>query len=152
MRMSADDIKKYPQFYEYIRFKMPEVRSVGAIVNSIKKLAGKTPRATITEALKWGQGPLIKIVKNLASSTGERVNGQYAWGSSELQIDEDRVTSFEKQKGHIGFNKKGQHVYLVGVTVLHELTHWADAQDGVDDQPYEEGDQYEKDVYGKFVR
>ena len=44
----------------------------------------------------------------------------------------------------------GKLVYLVGVTLLHELAHWADDQDGVDTSG-EEGELYEKDVYGKLV-
>jgi len=52
--------------------------------------------------------------------------------------------------------KNGKKVYLVGVTILHELTHWADAQDGVDDAvpgdpSNEEGEAYEKGVYGEVL-
>ena len=41
-------------------------------------------------------------------------------------------------------------VYLVGVTILHELTHWGDDQDGVD-RPGEEGEEFEIKVYGKVI-
>lgn len=151
MKMSPADIKKYPRFHQYVSVAMPEVQNVSTIINAIKKLAGKTPTATIKEALQWNKGPTIEIVKDLKVG-GKRVNGAYSWGSDIIKVDLDRVTSFESKKNHLGKNKKGQQVYLVGVTLLHELTHWADAQDGVDDAPYEEGDQFELDVYGKFVR
>ena len=53
-----------------------------------------------------------------------------------------------------GFRKtpKGQTVYLVGAILLHELTHWADDQDSVDDPPFEEGDAFTKDIYGALSR
>ncbi len=45
---------------------------------------------------------------------------------------------------------------VAGVTLLHELTHWADAQDGVDnpvpgDPTNEEGMAFERDIYGKVM-
>ncbi len=47
-------------------------------------------------------------------------------------------------------------VYYAGATVLHELTHWADAQDGVnsagaDGNPVEDGNAFERGVYGKVM-
>ena len=150
MKMSPADIKKYRQFARYVSVEIPRVAHVESIIQAIKRLAGKTPRATIIEGLRWGCGPTIKIIPGLTKSTG--ANAQTMWGSDVIELDENRVLAFEKGKGHTGRNKKGQLVYLVGVTLLHELTHWADAKDGVDDAPQEEGDQYELDVYGKFVR
>ena len=81
--------------------------------------------------------------------------GCYSWGSNEIQIDEDLVKDFEAGKGIVK-NAAGKQVYLVGATLLHELTHWADAQDGVDhpvpgDPSNEEGNAYEKGVYGKIL-
>lgn len=147
MKMSRTDIAKYPLFHQYVSVALPTVQYVKPIIDTIQKLAGKTPRATIIEGLQWGKGPMIKIVPSLPGA-----NAQTAWGSDIIELNVNRVTSFETQTGHLGRNKNGQLVYLVGVTLLHELTHWADAKDGVDDAPYEEGDQYEMDVYGQFVR
>jgi len=39
---------------------------------------------------------------------------------------------------------------LTGVTILHEFTHYGDDQDG-EDIPGEEGEHFEKAVYGKVV-
>jgi hypothetical protein len=150
MKMSKSDIAKYPRFFEYVSVRIPLIEHVKPIMDAIKKLAGKTPRATIIEGLQWAKGPTITIVPDLVKNTGG--NAQTAWGSDVIELDLKRVTNFEARKGHLGRTKQGRLVYLVGVTLLHELTHWADAKDGVDDAPYEEGDQYEIDVYGQFVR
>jgi hypothetical protein len=154
MKMSAAAIKKYPKFHRYVRIDIPKVASVKAIVSEIKNFSGSTTTKTITNALKWGQEPTIEIVNNLVCA-GSNAYGCYAWGSDILQIDQDLVTDFEAGKGTVK-NAKGQRVYLVGVTLLHELTHWADAQDGTDDAvpgdpSNEEGNAYEKAVYGKVL-
>lgn len=59
------------------------------------------------------------------------------------------VEEFEAGKG-LRKTATGKLVYLVGVTILHELTHWADDQDGVQEIG-EEGNRYEKSVYGKVI-
>ena len=59
---------------------------------------------------------------------GKKAYGCYSWGSNILRIDEKLVKDFEAGKGLVTM-KNGKKVYLVGVTIPHELTHWADAQD-----------------------
>ena len=68
---------------------------------------------------------------------------------------EPRVKEFEAGKG-LRKTAHGHMVFLVGVTLLHELTHWADDQDGVDDPvpgdpTNEEGEEFERRVYGGIV-
>jgi zincin-like metallopeptidase toxin 3 of polymorphic toxin system len=154
MRMDEATFKAYPKLHYYVRVNMPDVANVKAIVSAIKKLAGTTSRSTIKEALKWGEGPTIEVVSDLVCA-GKKAYGCYAWGSDVLQIDEDMVKDFEAGKGVVK-NAAGKRVYLVGATLLHELTHWADAQDGTDDPvagdpSNEEGNAYEKAVYGKVL-
>ena len=154
MRLSEDAIKTYPKLHYYLKINMPQVAEVNTIVSAIQKLAGKTTRKTIEDAMKWGQGPLVTVVTNLVCS-GIKAYGCYSWGSNELQIDKKLVLDFESGKGLVA-TKSGKKVYLVGVTLLHELTHWADAQDGIDDAvagdpSNEEGNAYEKGVYGDVL-
>lgn len=154
MRIDPDTAKKFPAFRYYLSVDMPRVANVKAIVSQIKKLAGKTPRATITDALKYGRGPLIVVVPNLICA-GTKAFGCYKWGGDEIQVDEDLVKDFEAGRGVVK-NTSGQRVFLLGVTLLHELTHWADAQDGVDDliagdPSNEEGNAYETAIYGKVL-
>lgn len=158
MKMDPADIKRFPKFHYYVSINMPEVGKVTSIINAIKGLSGTIDAKTIQDALLWNQGPQIKIVKGLKSKkTGKPSHGQFSMGSKsqEIRINEDTVKEFEKGKG-LRKTVTGKLVYLVGVTLLHELTHWADDQDGVDDPipgdaSNEEGVQFEKKVYGGVV-
>jgi hypothetical protein len=154
MKMDKATIASYPKLHYYVRVNMPDAANVKAIVGQIKKLAGTTSRSTIKNALKWGKGPSIEVVPNLVCA-GLKSYGCYHWGSDVLQIDEALVKDFEAGKGVVK-NASGKRVFLLGATLLHELTHWADAQDGLDnpvkgDPSNEEGNAYEKGVYGKVL-
>ena len=154
MRLDADTVKRFPALHYYVRIDMPKVVYVKAIIAAIKSLAGTTSRETIMEALKYGKGPLITVVPNLMCA-GKKAFGCYKWGGDVLRVDEDLVKDFEAGRGVVK-NTRGQRVFLLGATLLHELTHWADAQDATDDPvpgdpSSEEGDAYEKAVYGKAL-
>jgi hypothetical protein len=143
--MTAADIKKYPKFAAYVSKNIPEVRFVPAIIATIKKLAGDIKADKIKKALEWGSGPMIKIVDTNAYE-GEFTPDE---NSQEIRIRKRRVDEFEAGKGLVK-TPNGKLVYFVGVTLLHELTHWADDQDGVD-TPGEEGEQFETAMYGGVV-
>lgn len=151
MQMLKDDIKRFPALRYYVSINMPEVRKVNSILNAISTLSGTIDMAKLKKALLWGQGPVIKVVKNLGAFGEFTPNSS----SNEIRIDEDLVKEFE-QGGRAGLRKtpKGQLVYLVGVTLLHELTHWADDQDSDDftgGVEGEEGDEFERVVYGGVI-
>lgn len=146
MQMTKEDIKNHKKLYQYVSCQIPLVANVGVIVSAIKKLAGTIERSKITTALKWGHGPMLKIVDFPKGQYGEFSPGV---GSNELRIGRAMVEKFEKGKGLVTA-PNGKKVYLLGVTILHELTHWADDQDGVDTLG-EEGNQFEDLVYGGFV-
>jgi len=158
MRMSPADIRRFPKFHYYISTNMPVVSQVRVIIDTMLALATEgqgagaaATRQQIEDALVWNQGPLIRIVLNLQSG-GQRVNGLYDPTDPEvIQVDQTRVTNFERGRNHRGVTAQGRQVFLVGVTLLHELTHWLDNRDGLDN-PLEEGDEYEMRVYGQFVR
>ncbi len=148
MKMSEDTIKKFPKLHYYVRVNMPEVAEMDAIINEIQKLAGTVKKSEIRDALKWGKGPTITVVSGLMCA-GVKSYGCFRAGKDELRIDEQMVKDFEAGKGQVK-NSKGKRVYLVGATLLHELTHWADAKDGKDN-PVEEGDAFERATYGKVL-
>ena len=154
MKLKVEDIRTFPKFHYYVRVELPKVSEATAIVAKIKKFSGKTTKNTIKRALEWGNGPTIEIVENLQCA-GVMSYGCYAWGGDVLQVDKDLVEDFESGKGVVK-NARGKRVFLVGATLLHELTHWADAKDGVDDAvpgdpSNEEGNAFEKAVYGKVL-
>ncbi|MFQ6548059.1 hypothetical protein AADZ90_008870 [Aestuariibius sp. 2305UL40-4] len=155
MRIDAAAIRAFPKFYYYLTVDIPNLASNQAIVGSIKSFSGKTTKATIKTALKWGSDPEIKLVKNLICASS-KAYGCYSWGSNVIQVEEQLVVDFEAGKGVKRRTTRGHDVYLLGATILHELTHWADAHDGVDDlvpgdPTNEEGNAFEKAVYGKVM-
>ena len=143
MKMSSNDVKKYPKLAYYVRVNIPQILKVAAIVNAFATIGGIN-RATLRGALAWGAGPTINITK-LTGAFGEFTPGSK---SQEIRIDKKIIADFEAGKG-----KRLAHagsVYLVGVTLLHELTHWADDQDGID-RSGEEGEEFERAMYGKVI-
>ena len=143
MQMLAADIRAYPRFARYVSISIPrDVIPNNTILNNIQTFAGTIDIDTIKDALRWGQGPMIKITQ-LGSTDGEFTPNS---SSNEIRIDIDRVRAFERGGGR-GRTGTGHMVYMVGVILLHELTHWADDQDGVD-TPGEEGWDFEQAVYG----
>lgn len=144
MQMSKGDTSKFPKLKKYVSCSIPEVSTVKPIIDAIKKNAGTISETTIKDALVWGQGPMLKVL--VMSPLGEFSPGI---SSNELRLQEKMVKEFEAGKG-LRKTLSGKLVYLVGVTILHELTHWADDQDGIDTTG-EEGELFEKDVYGKVI-
>lgn len=154
MRLTEQSIATFPQFTRYVSEELPNFAHVDNIIDTIQGLSGKTPRSTIIEALQWGQGPRIAIIKRLICAGGPAY-GCYTWGSNQLQVDEWTVNEYEVGRGAVKAIK-GQQIYLIGVTLLHELTHWADAQDGFDDPvpgdpSNEEGEAFERAIYGRVI-
>lgn len=154
MRMSPGDIAIYPKFASYIRNDVSSLVGVAPIINAIKRFSGITTRSTIQQALRWGSGPAIKIVPGLMCA-GVRSYGCYSWGGNIIQISKSLVRAYEAGRD-LRPTLSGKTVHVAGVTLLHELTHWADAMDGVDDpvpgDPLnEEGEAFERAVYGKVI-
>jgi hypothetical protein len=144
MIMSRADQTRFPKFTKYVRYSLPTVVNVKSIVAGFAKY-GQIDRATLKRALTWGNQPTI-VIKPLVDAIGE-FDGSV--DANVINIETRIVEEFEN--GH-GFrkNKWGANVYLVGVTLLHEMIHWADNLDGTD-FPDEEGEQFERDVYGMVI-
>ena len=144
MIIDKTDQTTYPKFTSYVRNKLPQVADVPAIVAAFAKY-GQINRVTLRRALAWGNEPHI-VIKEFDGAIG-LFNGSVA--PNIINIHTRIVDEFED--GH-GLRKTKWHkdVFLVGVTLLHELTHWADNLDGID-FPGEEGEQFETDVYGMVI-
>lgn len=154
MILSEARIAEFPRLAQYVREDMPNLVHVRGIVDAIKKFAGRTPREAIVQALQWGSQPEIIVVKRLVCA-GTPAYGCYTWGSDQLHVDGITVQQYEAGGGIVK-DVDGLKVPLIGVTLLHELTHWADAQDGVNDPipgdpTGEEGNAFERAVFGSVL-
>lgn len=144
MIMSKADQVEFPKFKQYVRYALPKVVDVKSIVAAFAKY-GQIDRATLKRALAWGSQPTI-VIREFSGAIG-LFNG--ATEPNVINIHTRIVREFEDGRG-LRKTKWNKDVYLVGVTLLHELVHWADNLDGID-FPDEEGEQFESDVYGMVI-
>ncbi|HFE47841.1 MAG TPA: hypothetical protein ENJ21_00840 [Chromatiaceae bacterium] len=144
MKMTHADITRYRKFAYYVRHDIPEIIHVRSIVAAMQEI-GQLDRASLQRAVRWNQGPDIKITP-LADAYGEFTPDI---GSNEIRIDKSVVEDFEAGRG-VRQTSSGRNVYLAGVTLLHELVHWGDDKDGID-RPGEEGAEFERRVYGMII-
>ena len=154
MRLSDVRQRDYPRLTRYVRDDMPNLVHARGIVDAIKKFSGRTPREAIVEAMQWGFGPEIIVIKRLICGDTPAY-GCYTWGSDQLLIDGVTVGEYESGGGIVK-DVDGLSIPLIGVTLLHELTHWADAQDGVNDPipgdpTGEEGNAFERAIFGRVL-
>ena len=153
MKMKADDIAKYPKFAEYVRYKVPQLVYVGPVVYNLRT-KGHLTDSEILDALRWGHKPLIVIT----DLSGGQCRVPSAYGCTrkanhdQIEIDEGTVKEFENSPGALGVGKnaKGTNVYIVGVTLLHELCHVGHYRHGKVEK-MEAGFAFEDAAYGKSV-
>jgi len=143
MRMLPADVNRYPKLAFYVRINLPQVMNVPVIVREMNRIANLN-RAELRRALHWGRGPLIKVT-NLVDAYGEFTPGIR---SNEIRVDTSLVTDFENGRGRRV--ARSGNIYLIGITLLHELVHWGDDQNGID-RPGEEGEEFELSVYGSII-
>jgi hypothetical protein len=152
MRMKSCQISKHPTFARYVRESMPTCSGVSRIMRGLK-LYGSLDEVDAEKALRWGSGPLV-VVTDLWDEeawTAES-NGRFDPGRPhEIQIAEHRVNQFETYgAGGTDNNSRGQAVYIVGATLLHEICHFGMHQKGLPERK-EAGKAFERYVYGKQI-
>ena len=146
MKMLPADVAKYKKFFKYVSTAIPLVRDVPFIISALMKFSGNASEEKIKEALAWNKGPTIQIVKDLICA-GVASVGCYAVDSNVIRIKQAVVEEFEAGKG-LRTTSFGKQVYLAGVTLLHELCHWANDGTGAEDVTHEK---FEQALYGKII-
>ena len=152
MRMYKDDIEKYKKFSYYVSTTLPTVINSETIISAIFSLAqlvkGKKEfnDQNLKDALVWGNGPMIKI--------GRTLRDGYVWSTNPnvICIRRKWVKEFEAGTGKkrtTKWSNKVDDVDFIEVVLLHELTHWADLQDGKGQRrnDIEVGWEFEKLIY-----
>jgi len=154
MKLSVTDQTQYPQLARYLRIEFPKLATVPKILKNIKKY-GNLDKVEFSSAITWNTGPLL-VVTDLSHG---QCGVPQAYGcfdglkSTQIQIDKTTVNQFEKGvAGHKDKNTKGQAVFVVGATILHELCHWGN-HNNVPPVPEinEMGEQFELNTYGKGI-
>lgn len=140
MNINAVDQKNYPNLVEYVKNQLPKVSTIPKIANALLK-NGEIKKKSLSLVLTWGTQPTIKVVVMPKNQCGEFTPNS---SSNEIRISKSLVEEFEKSGG----SKKS--TLLLGATILHELTHWGDDQDGKDIAG-EEGNMFETAAYGMVI-
>jgi hypothetical protein len=151
MKMKAADRSKYPKFAYYVRVNIPILVRNPVIVHNMKT-NGNFTDAEVAEVLKWDSGPFIKIQDLGHGQCGVPAAYGCTRGSTEVEVDEDTVKAFESgpRAGMVGQNARGGSVYVVGVTLLHELCHLGKFRHKIGETT-EAGFGFESGAYGKSV-
>ena len=146
MKMTATDMDNHPKLKYYVSVNIPQVRSVPSIIKALKKFSGNTSEETIKEALLWNKGPTIEIVDGLDCG-GVLASGCYTTGVDKIEVEKLDVDNFETGKD-LKHTESGKLVYYIGVTLLHELCHWANDGTGEEDFTHEK---FEQALYGRII-
>ena len=149
MRMSPVNQTRFPQSARYIRRVLPTVIDNIWIRRAMARF-GELDTDAFREALRWDTDPLIVPVPGLASCASFS-----AANPDQIELREQIFTDFEAGRGYL----RSVHglVPALGVNILHEMCHWGDMRDGVqqtnaDGTLFEEGQAFEIAVYGRDLQ
>ena len=143
VRMLGRDQLDYPHLADWVRNDLPRVPEKPKIWGVFKEF-GQLNSLNALRALRWGgESPLIRITS--LDKGGKKVNGEF-------RPEHDEWIFFSKE---IADRFEVDHALvkarvLVESTILHELVHWGDFKDGID-QPGEEGKTFEKAAYDRDI-
>lgn len=140
MNISITDQKKYPNLTRYVKNQLPKVKGIPKLSNALMK-NGEIKKKSLAIVLMWGTQPTIKVVPMPKNQCGEFTPNSK---SNEIRLSKSLVDEFEKSGG------TKRITLLLGASILHELSHWGDDQDGKD-IPGEEGNLFETASYGMVI-
>jgi hypothetical protein len=133
----------YPNLTQFIFERLAQVPSNGRVFRAFVKwseLSSTTARSILTQCT---ESPIIDF-KEMPTSNG-RFNGS---------VDADRIylakAICDKYKGSARDRADPRMHLLIESTLLHEMVHWGDWKDGVDQEP-EEGKEFEREAYGRDI-
>lgn len=153
MKLSASDIQKYPKFAFYVKHDIPKLIHNKTIIHNITT-NGSLSESQARHSLLWGNDPQILITDLSHGQCG--VTSAYGCtrqaSLQQIEIDEGTVKDFESSayKLGVGKNAKGSNVFIVGVTLLHELCHLGNFKHNKVEKN-EAGFSFESATYGKSV-
>ncbi len=155
MKLSAADIKKYPDFAQYVRVEIPKLVNSKSVMYNLKK-NGSMTEAQAKHALQWGMEPLIVITDLFHGQCGVPAAYGCTRGTNlhQIEIHVGTVRDFEKSPYAagvgVGTTARGSNVFIVGVTLLHELCHLGKFRSHKREKT-EAGFGFENGAYGRSV-
>jgi hypothetical protein len=151
MKLSADDQTNFPNLTHYLRHDFPLLIGNGIITSNLRKF-GSLSSAQARSALLWDTDPLVVITDLDAGQCGVPQAFGCTSDSTQIEIDDDLVNEFENNANdNLRLTAFGKHVFLTGVTLLHEMCHWGNFLNGVAEADGDAGEKFETAVYGGVV-
>jgi hypothetical protein len=151
MKLSADDQTNFPKLTYYLRHDFPLLIGNSIITSNLRKF-GSLSLSQARSALMWDTDPLVVITDLDNGQCGVPVAFGCTSDSTQIEIDDDVVNEFERNaNANLRLTAFGRHVFLTGVTLLHEMCHWGNFLNGVAETDGDAGEKFETAVYGGTV-
>ncbi len=149
IEMDPADARNYERLAHYLAYDIQSIAKNRKVMNALMRY-GEFRRSDVVKALKWGKGPKLRIA---TTSLAGRTFTTSDYGSFMETIDANILTInkhwVEKLKTATGDDRDAM-LFLIAVTILHEMVHYGDNKDGVD-QTGEEGSAFELAAYGQLI-
>jgi Metallopeptidase toxin 3 len=151
MKLSADDQTNFPKLTHYLRHDFPLQIGNTIITSNLRKF-GSLSLHQARSALMWDIDPLVVITDLDHDQCGPGAAFGCTSDSTQIEIDDDVVNEFEQDaNANLRLTAFGRHVFLTGVTLLHEMCHWGNFLNGVAETDGDAGEKFETAVYGGVV-
>jgi Metallopeptidase toxin 3 len=151
MKLSADDQTNFPKLTHYMRHDFPLLIGNGVITSNLRKF-GSMSLAQARSALLWDTDPLVVITDLDGGQCGVPAAFGCTRDTTHIEIDDDVVAEFESNaNANLRLTAFGRHVFLTGVTLLHEMCHWGNRVNGVTETDGDAGEKFENAVYGGTI-
>ena len=141
--ISREQAKQYPRLNQYLQKGIQGILNNPAIMKALC-IAGRFTNEQIKEMVKYGKGPTINVTQLEKGYYGLFNPGI---NSTTLNISEDIVNELEHAEGFDAVVS----LFLVGVTILHEFSHYGDDLAGNLERDREDGKVYEENAYGIVI-
>lgn len=142
MIISPNMKKTYPTLSTWINDNLPKVRKKVKVFTAFIKYSEQS-KLKSNEALTKGNQPTIDF-RVMPDANGEFEGGKFP---NTVFLAKQICEKFEKNAAD---QKNAKMHILLESTLLHEMVHWGDWKDGVD-QAGEEGKAFEIAAYGKDI-
>lgn len=140
MRISSAFKKKYPKLSKWIKKEIPKAKNKSKVWTAFLKYS-ELSACKARRALGNGWYPILYF-KAMPGSNGEFSGLTF---KNRIYLADAICRRFENTDA-----KNADMHLLLESTILHEMVHWGDWKDGVD-QIVEEGKEFEKEAYGKDI-
>jgi hypothetical protein len=151
MKLSADNQTNFPKLTHYLRHDFPLLIGNAIITSNLRRF-GSMSLSQARSALMWDTDPLVVITDLDNGQCGVPNAFGCTSDATHIEIDDDLVAEFEQNaNANLRLTAFGRHVFLTGVTILHEMCHWGNFLNGVAENDGDAGDKFENAVYGGTV-